>query len=54
MILEHFGASTLVGIVTIATADEVSGTHFFYAIRSMGALLAATLVPLLIDRRFRR
>ncbi|HMG13136.1 MAG TPA: hypothetical protein VK571_08175 [Gemmatimonadaceae bacterium] len=29
-------------------------THFFYAIRLIGALLLVTLVPLLIDRRFRR
>ncbi|GEM_PF-1517976 len=27
---------------------------FFYAIRLIGALVVATLVPLLIDRRFRR
>jgi hypothetical protein len=30
------------------------GTHFFYAIRLVGALLLVTLVPLLIDRRLRR
>lgn len=54
MIFEQFGASTLVALVTAAIADEISGSHFFYAIRSMGALLVATLVPLLIDRRFRR
>jgi hypothetical protein len=28
--------------------------HLFYAVRLIAALLAATLVPLLIDRRFRR
>jgi hypothetical protein len=28
--------------------------HFFYAFRLIGALLVAVLVPLLIDRRFRR
>jgi hypothetical protein len=28
--------------------------HLFYAARLLAALLAATLVPLLIDRRFRR
>jgi hypothetical protein len=28
--------------------------HFYYAIRLIGALLVAILVPLLIDRRFRR
>ena len=31
-----------------------TGNHFFQAIRLIGALLAVTLVPLLIDRRFRR
>ena len=29
-------------------------THLFYAIRLIAALLLVTLVPLLIDRRFRR
>jgi hypothetical protein len=28
--------------------------HLFYAVRLLAALVAATLVPLLIDRRFRR
>jgi hypothetical protein len=28
--------------------------HLFYAFRLIGALLVAILVPLLIDRRFRR
>jgi len=28
--------------------------RFFYAFRLAGALLLATLVPLLLDRRFRR
>jgi len=54
MIFEQFGANTLVAIVTAIPADEIAGSHFFYAIRSMGALLVATLIPLLIDRRFRR
>ena len=31
-----------------------NGSRFFYASRLIGALLAATLVPILIDRRFRR
>jgi hypothetical protein len=34
--------------------QDFFGTHFFYAIRLIGALLLVTLVPLLIDRRFRR
>jgi len=28
--------------------------HFYYAARLIAALLIATLVPLLLDRRFRR
>jgi hypothetical protein len=28
--------------------------HFFYVVRLIGALIVAILVPLLIDRRFRR
>jgi len=28
--------------------------HFFYGARLIAALLIATLVPLLIDRRYRR
>jgi hypothetical protein len=31
-----------------------TGPRLFYASRLIGALLAATLVPILIDRRFRR
>jgi hypothetical protein len=54
MILEQFGANTVVAMSIAATADGISGNHFFNAIRSIGALLVATLVPLLIDRRFRR
>jgi hypothetical protein len=53
MILERFGAMTLAAFTATAT-EEISGSHFFYAIRSMAALVVATLVPLLIDRRFRR
>jgi hypothetical protein len=30
------------------------GLRLFYAVRLLGALLIATLVPLLIDRRLRR
>jgi hypothetical protein len=53
MILEQFGAMTLAAFITAAT-EEISRSHFFYAIRSMAGLLVATLVPLLIDRRLRR
>ena len=28
--------------------------HFLYVVRLIGALIVAILVPLLIDRRFRR
>jgi hypothetical protein len=53
MIIEQLGAMTLAAFA--AAVDEgISGSHFFYAIRAMGALLVVTLVPLLIDRRFRR
>lgn len=31
-----------------------NGPRIFHASRLIGALLAATLVPILIDRRFRR
>jgi hypothetical protein len=50
MIFEQFVARALVRAATV----EFSGGHFFYVIRLIGALLLATLVPLLIDRRFRR
>jgi hypothetical protein len=53
MIFEQLGAMTLAAFATAAN-DEVSRSHFFYAIRAMGALLVVTLVPLLLDRRFRR
>ena len=32
----------------------LSTDHFYYAVRLVAALLIATLVPLLIDRRYRR
>jgi hypothetical protein len=38
---------------SVASAEFFSG-HFFYVSRLIGALLIATLVPLLIDRHFRR
>ena len=34
--------------------QDFTGSHFFYAIRLIGALVAVTLVTLLFDRRFRR
>ena len=43
----------LVGQVEASTADAYT-SRFFYAARLIGALLIATLVPLLIDRRARR
>ena len=36
------------------TAAELSGSRLYYAARLIGALLVATVVPLLIDRRARR
>lgn len=33
---------------------EIATSRFYYAARLIGALLIATLVPLLIDRRARR
>jgi len=33
---------------------KFTADHFIYLSRLIGALLVATLVPLLIDRRFRR
>jgi hypothetical protein len=37
-----------------AAGAEVSSSRFYYAGRLIGALLIATLVPILIDRRARR
>jgi hypothetical protein len=34
--------------------QDFTGSHFFYVIRLIGALVAVTLVTLLFDRRFRR
>jgi hypothetical protein len=47
----------VVGVVRAqAESDtaEFSDNHLFYALRLIGALLIATLVPLLIDQRARR
>ncbi|HET6761844.1 MAG TPA: hypothetical protein VFH13_07065 [Gemmatimonadaceae bacterium] len=35
-------------------SSQFTGTRLYYALRLIGALLVATLVPLLIDRRARR
>ena len=37
-----------------AVGAEFSNSRFYYASRLIGALLIATVVPLLIDRRARR
>lgn len=51
-------AVLLIVRVVVIQADtgsaEFSTSHFYYASRLIGALLIATLVPLLIDRRARR
>jgi hypothetical protein len=47
----------IVSAVTIqmdAGDSGSSGVRFYYAARLIGALLLATVVPLLIDRRARR
>jgi hypothetical protein len=45
-----------VTVVVQAESDsaEFSTTPLYYAVRLIGALLIATLIPLLIDRRARR
>jgi len=50
----QFGAKRLNFTKLMIFEQDFFGTHFFYAIRLVGALLLVTLVPLLIDRRFRR
>ena len=51
-------ASVLLIVTLVAQADtgsaEPSPSHYYYAARLIGALLIATFVPLLIDRRARR
>jgi hypothetical protein len=47
------GESTTRGL-TLQNYMTFEREHLFYAARLLAALLAATLVPLLIDRRFRR
>ena len=43
-------------VVTQVETDtaDFSDNHLFYALRLIGAILIATVVPLLIDRRARR
>jgi hypothetical protein len=52
-------ASALLAIRDVVTQTEIdtaesAGNHLFYALRLIGALLIATVVPLLIDQRARR
>ena len=50
-------ALLVMGVVRTQTETdtaEFSDNHLFYALRLIGALLIATLVPLLIDQRARR
>ena len=52
-------ASVLVVVWVVLTQTdtdtaEFSANHLLYALRLIGALLVATAVPLLIDRRARR
>lgn len=53
----HAGAlafvAVIIGIPSYADSPE-TGIRLLYAARLVGALLVATLVPLLIDRRLRR
>jgi hypothetical protein len=42
------------GGLTLQNYMTFEREHLFYAARLLAALLAATLVPFLIDRRFRR
>ena len=51
MTSEQFAAATTMPLLIAA---GMPADRFLYAFRLIGALLVATLVPLLIDRRFRR
>ena len=51
MTSEQFAATTTASLLMLAGTPA---DRFLYAFRLIGALLVATLVPLLIDRRFRR
>ena len=51
-------ASPLLVPIFVATLDSFGGdffsSRFYYALRLIGAILIATLIPLHIDRRARR
>jgi hypothetical protein len=50
-------SALLVGLVLSQAGSnrpEISDNHVLYALRLIGAILMATVVPLLIDRRARR
>lgn len=50
-------AILVVAVMAIQTGTdtaEFSDNHLFYAFRLIGALVVATAVPLLVDRRARR
>ena len=52
-------ASLLLGAIFILTQADSAGADFFtsrfyYAVRLIGAILIATLIPLQLDRRARR
>lgn len=50
-------AILVVAVMAIQTGTDTAGfsdNHLFYAFRLIGALVVATGVPLLIDRRARR
>jgi hypothetical protein len=51
--MPDFGESTKGGL-TLQNYMTFEREHLFYAARLLAALLVATLVPFLIDRRFRR
>ena len=49
-----FLIASVVAVRAEAVGAEFSTSRFYYASRLIGALLIATVVPLLIDRRARR
>jgi hypothetical protein len=51
MTFEQYAATT---IASLLIAAGIPSDRLLYAFRLIGALLVATLVPFLIDRRFRR
>ena len=50
--MEHTALVTTVS--ELGETGWIFGGRFFYFARLVGALLAATLIPILIDRRLRR